>query len=301
MNKGIVYVFTNKHNNMQYFGRTLRPSRRFKEHLNAIDGSHGTVDYFHDAIREIGCQGNLDEFMKHFDFKVLDTILYDNDNKVEVSKQLDDLESNYIKENNSLWPNGYNTQSYSHTTIFNLTKEQKAKVKENTPTIKHTKRKGSTNERINDLFITDEEREANHKRRSEITQKAMQEYWNKPEQLEKKALVRAQQEQRKIEKKQQKQEYWESPEGIAHKERLKKQSSEIITNYNKSEAHRKAAAEGNRNRWKNGCPEETRQKFRVKARRRQCKELTPEQQEIYISIDSEKERREFKKKCLTMI
>lgn len=41
--------------------------------------------------------------------------------------------------------------------------------------------------------------------------------------------------------------------------------------------------------------------MRVSSRRQYCKELTPEQQEIYISMDSAKDRREFKKKCLNMI
>ena len=268
MNKGIVYVFTNKHNNMQYYGRTLRPSKRFKDHLDANEGPHNTLDYFHEAIREIGCQGNLDEFMKHFEFKVLETMLYDKTNKAEVSKQLDELESYHIKENNSIWPNGYNTQSFSHTSVFNLTEEQKHKAKENTTKPKHRNRKGSVNERINDLFVTDEERIANHERRSEITKQAMQEYWSKPEQLEKKALTKERQEQRKIENKQAKEEYWASEEGVKHKEELSKMRSETLTNYNKSEAHRKAAAEGNRNRWKDGCPEETRNKMSESAKGR---------------------------------
>ena len=35
--------------------------------------------------------------------------------------------------------------------------------------------------------------------------------------------------------------------------------------YNKSDAHRKSAIESNKRRWKNGCPEETRQKMRDSA------------------------------------
>lgn len=44
--------------------------------------------------------------------------------------------------------------------------------------------------------------------------------------------------------------------------------------------------------------EDTKRKQSEKRRRYYCKELTPEQQEIYISIDSAKERKAYKIKCL---
>ena len=316
MLKGIVYVYTNKENGMQYYGRTLRPTRRFMQHLNAEIGKHNTYDYFHTAIREIGCQGNLEEFLKHFDFKVLNTLYYDKDTKVEVSNQLDELESRYINDNNALWPNGYNEQSYSHTVVFSLTDSQIEAAKTN----RKSRKKGYKKPQITKMFFeTEEERLEKHNRQSEAAKKAAAEYWSRPENIEKKEEVKRRRAAIKEQKQKEKAEYWQSEEGQARIQRNKEAASKYITEYNKSDAHRKVAAESNRRRWKDGCPEATRAKMRESARRRKeagikndggwstrrangnikepwCKGLNKEQQQIYRSLPKE-ERATYKEQC----
>lgn len=45
-------------------------------------------------------------------------------------------------------------------------------------------------------------------------------------------------------------------------DKRRKRSSESMAIYNKSDKHRYAATESNKRRWKDGCPEDTRQKIR---------------------------------------
>ena len=319
MLKGIVYVYTNKKNGMQYYGRTLRPTRRFMQHLNAELGKHNTYDYFHTAIREIGCQGNLEEFLKYFDFKVLETLYFDKDTKVEVSEKLDELESKYITENNAVWPNGYNEQSNSHTSVFKLTTKQKEAAITNRKT-RTTGYKKTVTTTVNKMFFeTEEERLEKHKRQSEATKKAAEEYWSRPENIAKKEETYKRYLEQKEQKKKEKQEYWASDEGQARIQKNKEMSSKHITDYNKSEAHRQAAIESNKRRWANGCPEATRAKMKEAARRRKeaglrndggwetrkangnvkepwCKGLNKEQQQIYRSLPKE-ERAAYKEQC----
>ena len=260
MLKGVVYCFTNKENDMKYVGRTLRPSIRFMQHLNANISKHNTYDYFHKAIREIGCQGDLDEFMKHFDFQVLETLYYDKDTKEEVNDKLNELESLYINKLDTLWPNGYNYQSFSSVKCFHLTKEQVQKAKENQPLKRSPKDK--TRILVTKLFFTNEQDIEN---KTNNYKQGQQNYWNSPEGQAKLAATKERQEQRNKELKEkrelEKAEYWNSPEGQARRAANIEKVRATITAYNQSDVHRKAAIESNKRRWANGCPEETRKKM----------------------------------------
>jgi group I intron endonuclease len=88
---GIIYLIKNKINNKCYIGQTIRTlEKRWKEHSNS--NSNGSV--INNAI--------LKYLPENFDVSVL--IETDND-------KLDDLEVKFIKEYNSLYPNGYNIQT----------------------------------------------------------------------------------------------------------------------------------------------------------------------------------------------
>lgn len=257
MNKGVVYCYTNKDNGMKYVGRSLRPSRRFLQHLNAELGKHNTYDYFHKAIREIGCEGNLDDFLKHFEFEVLDSFYYDKETKDEINEKLNDLETYYINEFNCVWPNGYNEQEHSKVKLFKLSEEQKqAAINNRAP------RKTGYKKNINKMFFeTEEERIEKHNRHSAASKRSAEIYWNSDAGIAKREENAKKKAENEARKKQEKEEYWASDEGQQRIKATKEKASKNITEYNKSEAHRVAAAEGNRRRWKNGCPEETRAKL----------------------------------------
>lgn len=75
-------------------------------------------------------------------------------------------------------------------------------------------------------------------------------------------------ERRKIELEREKQAYRQTEE---YKEKIKTNREEARQRrivYNKSEEHRKLTSESNRNRYKNGCPNETRQRLKESSRKR---------------------------------
>mgnify|MGYP003498005567 CR=1 FL=1 len=88
-----IYKFTNKINGMSYIGQSTNIERRYKEHrTRKCENS-----LFHDAITEYG--------FDNFDFSV-----------VEICdiKELNNKEVYYIKEYNTLFPNGYNMSEGGH-------------------------------------------------------------------------------------------------------------------------------------------------------------------------------------------
>lgn len=82
-----IYKFTNKINGMSYIGQSVNIERRYKEHKNI---KHENT-LFHKAIEEYG--------FDNFDFSIVETCGIE---------ELNDREIFYIKEYNTLLPNGYN-------------------------------------------------------------------------------------------------------------------------------------------------------------------------------------------------
>ena len=97
-----IYCYTNKENNKQYIGQTNNIERRKKQHLQDSIHCHKghEMSYnspFHSAVRKYGIDS--------FDFEILEIIETDNWDEVN------ELETKYIKEKNSLSPNGYNLKA----------------------------------------------------------------------------------------------------------------------------------------------------------------------------------------------
>lgn len=84
---GIIYCYTNKINNKQYIGQTLWEKQRYNQHKRCYEDS-----VFHRAIQKYG--------FDNFEYK----ILYTSDN----IEELNQMEQKFIKELNTLVPNGYN-------------------------------------------------------------------------------------------------------------------------------------------------------------------------------------------------
>ncbi len=90
---GIIYCYTNKINGKKYIGQTINPEQRKRNHKHEAL-NYKTDYYFHRAIRKHG--------LENFEYKVLE----------ENIENLSDREEYYIKEYNTLWPNGYNEISF---------------------------------------------------------------------------------------------------------------------------------------------------------------------------------------------
>ena len=98
-----IYVFTNKINGKKYVGQSVNPTERYKQHLRNKNNKH---IIFYNAINKYG--------IDNFDFEIIET-------NIPIDK-IDDREKFWIKELNSMKPNGYNmteggegTQGYVHT------------------------------------------------------------------------------------------------------------------------------------------------------------------------------------------
>lgn len=88
--KYYIYLIKNKINNKNYIGQTINYEKRIKEHLYLRkDRKNMIID---SAINKYG--------KENFEFKIIDIAYSQN--------KIDELERKYIKEYNSLIPNGYN-------------------------------------------------------------------------------------------------------------------------------------------------------------------------------------------------
>lgn len=88
-----IYMFTNKFNEKSYIGQSTNIERRHKEHRTRKNED----TLFHDAINEYG--------FENFYFSVIE---------ICDAKELNDKEVYYIKEYNTLYPNGYNLSEGGH-------------------------------------------------------------------------------------------------------------------------------------------------------------------------------------------
>ena len=88
-----IYKFTNNINGKSYIGQSVNIERRYKEHKNRKNEN----SLFHEAIKEYGFDS--------FDFSIVETCSIE---------ELNDKEIFYIKEYNTLTPNGYNASEGGH-------------------------------------------------------------------------------------------------------------------------------------------------------------------------------------------
>lgn len=96
-----IYCYINKTNGKKYIGQTNNLERRKKQHIqdsiHCFQGHETSYELpFHRAIRKYG--------IDNFEYNILEVI--DTEDWDEVNK----LESKYIKEENTIVPNGYNLQ-----------------------------------------------------------------------------------------------------------------------------------------------------------------------------------------------
>ena len=97
-----IYCYTNKINNKKYIGQTNNLERRKKQHIQDSIHCHKghEISYnlpFHSAIRKYG--------IDNFDFEILKIIDTEDWNEVN------DIESKYINDFQTICPNGYNLQA----------------------------------------------------------------------------------------------------------------------------------------------------------------------------------------------
>ena len=93
---GYIYIFKNLVNSKCYIGQTRQKIKyRYQQHLRAND-----TYPLHEAIKKYG--------IEQFSFEIIETI--NKNNKEELVQELNNLEISYIKQYNSLAPNGYNIE-----------------------------------------------------------------------------------------------------------------------------------------------------------------------------------------------
>jgi len=107
----LIYKATNNDTGMFYVGQTILTLKQRKfNHMKSVRG--GSLTYFHNALRKYGVDG--------FDWKIVC--------EVDSRTCLDNYEVYYIRELNSLHPNGYNLTSGGGTCVFS--EETKKKMSE---------------------------------------------------------------------------------------------------------------------------------------------------------------------------
>lgn len=95
-----IYCYTNKQNGKKYVGQTNNIKRRYKQHKEDSFKNYSEARYnqaIHCAIRKYG--------LDNFDFEILEVL----ENKT--SEEVNERETYWISEKNSLAPNGYNLKA----------------------------------------------------------------------------------------------------------------------------------------------------------------------------------------------
>ena len=95
-----IYCYTNKQNGKKYVSQTNNIKRRYKQHKDDSFANYSDARYnqaIHCAIRKYG--------LDNFDFEILEVL----ENKT--SEEVNERETYWIREKNSLAPNGYNLKA----------------------------------------------------------------------------------------------------------------------------------------------------------------------------------------------
>lgn len=108
---GVIYKFQNKLNNKIYIGQSREEKRRYERHVNCKEP-------LYELDRAIKCYG-----IENFTYEIIES--FESYNIDEVNTWMDEREEYYIKEFNSLYPNGYNLLSNrKHPEFSEITKER---------------------------------------------------------------------------------------------------------------------------------------------------------------------------------
>lgn len=95
-----IYCYTNKQNGKKYVGQTNNIKRRYKQHKEDSFTNYNDARYnqaIHCAIRKHG--------LDNFDFEILEVL------EDKTSEEVNERETYWIREKNSLAPNGYNLKA----------------------------------------------------------------------------------------------------------------------------------------------------------------------------------------------
>ena len=108
---GVIYKFQNKLNNKIYIGQSREEKRRYERHVNCKEP-------LYELDRAIKCYG-----IENFTYEIIES--FESYNIDEVNNWMDEREEYYIKEFNSLYPNGYNLlSSKKHPEFSEITKQR---------------------------------------------------------------------------------------------------------------------------------------------------------------------------------
>ena len=108
---GVIYKFQNKLNNKIYIGQTRCEKSRYNKHVYCKDPKY-------EIDRAIKCYG-----IENFTYEIIES--YTSINLDDVNNWMDEKEEFYIKEFNSLSPNGYNLLSSKKHPEFSETTRKK--------------------------------------------------------------------------------------------------------------------------------------------------------------------------------
>ena len=285
---GWIYMWTNKKNKKPYIGKTNNKECRYNWFIQwdiHYAGPH--IDRARKKYNDI----------KYWDYQ----ILYETSNTdlVKLRDELDEKEKYFIQlyHSNEKYK-GYNISSggtWGDTWSALSDEEYEVRSKKTVETRKRLNYRAMT-----DGLITKTVPQSEHQKyldmgwkfgcgedRLKIIREASQKYSNSPEMLKQKEETKIRAKQRKIERKEEIKKQREirnqTPEWQAHITENKERSRQIRIEYNKSEAHRKATIESNKRRWKDGVPEETRNKMKESQR----KYWDSIETRIWVSKDSE--------------
>ena len=110
----VIYLYRNKINNKVYVGQTLYEHRRFLAHKSAKRKS-----LFHNAVNKYG--------FDNFEYVILHKCISNNDDFIK--EELNFWERFYIREFNSVYPNGYNlTDGGDGTSGYKFSDDTKTKM-----------------------------------------------------------------------------------------------------------------------------------------------------------------------------
>ena len=264
---GYIYCWKNLVTNKYYIGKTYSKENRY-EWFTCWD-SHYAGPHIDKARKKYND-------LKYWDYSIL--YEYNSDDRADLRKNIDEKEIYYISLYNSNDKHkGYNISSggtYGDTFAALTDEERQERINRQVTTLKSRGYKWMNNgvdlkkvqkseqqEYLDNGWVYGKTQEVKNK-----TSEGLQKYYNTPEfkALHEQSLIRKAKRQEEYRKKLKEERAMRdaTPEWQERIKANKEKSRQNRIAYNKSEAHRQSAIESNKRRWKDGCPEKTRQKMR---------------------------------------